>query len=137
MSINKANDFANSINNMKGEPEKVFEELPPLYPTPDRIEDRPLGEEREPDIASLISAPDPEDFEARIERLNLADPVDVKRLEQINNHVLKDKWVLSREEWVHTKDGDTFAVVKYLEYKPKKKKKAPKKDASSSKSEPL
>lgn len=77
-------------------------------------------------------------LKAKYDRFDMCDPDDIKRLEKVNNSILQDGWLLAREEWVRTKDGGTFVIVKYMESKKVKKKKdtsEPTNNSDGSKSE--
>jgi hypothetical protein len=66
-------------------------------------------------------------FKARFGRFDLNDDTQRAELEEIENSCLTPgkNWILAREEWYNTKDGDTYVVVKYLEFIPEKKTKKP------------
>lgn len=107
-------DFVDAIGRaIEGDRERP-EQLPPLFPVPDRIRDR--DDEEDPFARSADDQPsvDPNKLEAKYERFDLSDVTDVARLEKVNNSVLREGWLLAREEWVHTKDGSTFVILKYL-----------------------
>lgn len=108
----RKSDFVNALGHLMGDRENP-EQIPPLFPVPERIvdhtEEDPLtrGAEKQQGV-------DPNKFEAKYERFDLSDPTDIARLEKVNNNVMREGWLLAREEWVHTKDGSTFVILKYL-----------------------
>lgn len=105
-------DFVNALGRLMGDREHP-EQIPPLFPVPERIVDR---EEEDPLArgAEEQQNVDPNKLEAKYERFDLSDSTDVARLERVNNSVMREGWLLAREEWVHTKDGSTFVILKYL-----------------------
>jgi len=106
-------DFVDAIGRaVEGDRERP-EQLPPLFPVPDRIRDR---DEEDPLTRDVDDRPtvDPNKLEAKYERFDLSDAEDVARLEKVNNNAMREGWLLAREEWVHTKDGSTFVILKYL-----------------------
>ncbi len=115
----KSKDFVDAISEMNFGARDSPEEIPPLFPQPDRIQDRPIGEEAPDPDRNMLK---PKDLTAKYARFDMAEPDDIRRLEQINNRILKEGWIMAREEWVHTKDGSTFVLVKYLESHHKKAK---------------
>jgi len=126
-------DFMRALqaaNNAEGEaPESVG--LPAIFPsTREEIEDRVLEEVpplKEKGIPSMVET-SAKDFKARYKRFDIADPVDVDELEKINNHIMQDGWLPGREEWIHTRDGGTYVVLKWLERVTPLKKADPEKD---------
>jgi len=122
-------DFARALeeaNNAEGTaPDSVG--LPAIFPgSREEIEDKPdleeLGEKvleevglpKEKGMPSMIQS-GAKDFVARYKRFDIGDPVDVAELEKINNHIMQDGWLPGREEWIHTRDGGTYVVLKWLE----------------------
>lgn len=132
------NDFIDAIQEaMDADARSRPEELPPLFPTPARIQDRdPDLPTDEPETTSQL---DSSQLEAKYQRFDLSDPLDVERLEGVNNKVLKEGWLLAREEWVHTKNGGSYVILKYLiNHKPKQtKKREPPTRIDGSRSAPL
>lgn len=114
----RSKDFIDVIQEMNSGSREAPEEIPPLFPQPERIKDRPSGEEAPEPDRDLIK---PRQLTAKYDRFDLGKPDDITRLEGVNNRILKDGWLLAREEWVHTKNGGTFVILKYLETAPKKK----------------
>jgi hypothetical protein len=133
----RSKDFVEVIQTTNSGSRDFPEEIPPIFPQPERIKDRPIGEPAPDPNRDLLQK---KDLTAKYARFNMGDPDDVRRLEDINNKVLKEGWMLAREEWVHTKDGKTFVLLKYLESKPKKTKQPTTKtttNADGSKSAPV
>lgn len=93
-------------------------DLPPLHPDQLLAE---AGRGGQMPAAKLAGQ-----FEAKYKKFCLDNEENVKELEEINNHILNDGWLPAREEWLHTKSGTSFVVLKYLvpKEKPKPKKKA-------------
>ena len=124
----------NAANNPDGvAPESVG--LPAIFPgSQEEIEDK---EER---VLEEVPAPKDKsgppslvetgakDFKARYKRFDLSDDNDVDELEKINNHIMQDGWLPGREEWIHTRDGGTYVVLKWLERITPLKNKQPEKD---------
>lgn len=54
---------------------------------------------------------------AHYHKFDMDHPGDIVEMELIVNHILHDKWILAREEWLHTKEGSTFVVLKWLQPK--------------------
>lgn len=125
----KSSDFVDVIQEANYGSRELPEEIPELFPVPDRIQDRPIGEAAPEPDRNLIK---PRQLKAKYDRFDMCDPDDIRRLEKINNSILQDGWLLAREEWVHTKDGGTFVIVKYLESKKVKKKKDPSEPTTNS-----
>ncbi len=119
-------DFTRALaaaNNTESEaPEAVG--LPAIFPeSHEAIEERVHEEVPPPEEKGVEFTA--EAFVARYRRFDLADPIDTADLEKINNHIMHDGWLPSREEWIHTRDGGTYVVLKWLErVKPLKKKTA-------------
>ena len=109
--------------------------LPAIFPgTKEEIEDKervheevPAPKEKGPPSLVETSA---KDFVARYKRFDLADSSDVDELEKINNHIMQDGWLPGREEWIHTRDGGTYVVLKWLERIKPLKKSEPEKDGT-------
>jgi len=134
------NDFVDAIQEaMNFDSRNHPEELPPLFPTPSRIQDR--DPTLPTDAQETQSQFDSSLLEAKYQRFDLSDPLDVKCLEEVNNKVLKQGWLLAREEWVHTKNGGSYVILKYLvNHKQKDKdntKREPLVGPSGSQSEPV
>jgi hypothetical protein len=109
--------------------------FPALFPTKrEDVEERvheevpPPGEKGIPSLVETQA----DNYKARYRRFDLADDKDVADLEEINNHIMKDGWLPGREEWLHTRDGGTYVVLKWLERtKPLKKKQSEKEDTDA------
>lgn len=112
---NKKNDFVNSIAQALGNERANPEQLPSLFPVPDQLEDN--DEETDPlaprarDNAPGLQA---EYLETKYAQFDISDPLDVEKLEEINNNVMRKQWILAKEVWNPTKEGGTIIVVKYL-----------------------
>lgn len=136
-------DFARALqaaNNAEGAaPEAVG--LPAIFPgTREEVEDCIREEVPPPKRKSTPSLVETsaKDFRARYQRFDIADPDDVAELEKINNHIMQDGWLPGREEWIHTRDGGTYVVLKWLErVTPLKKKATPEKDETDATLESL
>jgi len=107
-------------------------ELPNIFPrSVESVEEKVVetidGIPKKEDVPSLAMS---NNFTAKYARFNMDDPLDVSKLEAINNHIMKDGWLPAREEWVHTKDGGTFVILKYLE-RVKSEKENPEEKAES------
>lgn len=112
----KAGDFVDAIGALNKK--ENFDELPPIFPTQASLEDS-SGKD---DVPALKL--NKKHLKAKYARFNLENEEDIERLENINNRVFTDGWVMGREEWVHTKSGSTYVIVKYIEnHSPKKKAK--------------
>ena len=113
--LDKKSDFVNSIAQALGDDRANPEQLPSLFPVPDQLED---NEEGTDPLASRVRDTVPglqaEYLETKYAQFDIADPLDVEKLEEINNNVMRKQWILAKEDWNHTKDGGTFIVVKYL-----------------------
>ena len=133
-------DFARALEaaNTTEAPEVVG--LPAIFPgSLDKIQDKEEPEAHEHEevplpkeqgMPSMVKA-GAKDFIAKYRRFNLDDPLDVQELEKINNHIMQDGWLPGREEWIHTRDGGTYVVLKWLERTtPLKKPKSPEDDAT-------
>lgn len=129
--VDPTTDFTRALEsaNASDEPPEVVG-LPGIFPgTKEEIEERvheevPPPEEKGPPSLVETSA---KDFVARYKRFDLADPADVTELETVNNHIMQDGWLPGREEWIHTRDGGTYVILKWLERtKPLKKREAEK-----------
>ena len=127
-------DFTRALqaaNNPDGAaPETVG--LPAIFPnSQEEIEDKVLEEVPPPKDKSgppSLVETSAKDFKARYKRFDLSDQQDVDELEKINNHIMQDGWLPGREEWIHTRDGGTYVVLKWLERTKPLKKKEPEKD---------
>jgi len=140
-SADRRNDFVDAIGAAINATDRAQpEEIPPLFPTPDRIQDRGPTLPTDP-TEDASSGVDPQQLEAKYQRFDLADPLDVEQLENINNRILKEGWLHAREEWVHTKSGSTYVILKYLINHKKKRvaqeKREPSDNADGSQSSPV
>lgn len=106
----KGSDFVDAIS-QAAKADRVYEEIPPTFPTASMPADKPIDHIEQERANNALN---PENFEAHYGRFDMADMEEVEQLEEINNHVLRDGWVMAREEWVHTKEGSSFVIVKYL-----------------------
>lgn len=120
---NYANDFIDAIEDSQ-KPGPAVRDLPPLHPNDwadlgvpakedivdiSALEGDTHGDEK---IRSVLKLPPRGDV--KFGRFNISDDVQRLELETIENNCLKVGWVLVREEWTHTKDGETFVIVKYM-----------------------
>jgi hypothetical protein len=108
---NKANDFTNALAQMGIGSGQFKEEIPPLFPAY-KQDGRDLETVPDP-LAPQAKAKRP-DYEAHYKRFDLSADSDRLDLEEIMGHVMKDGWLMAREEWVHAKDGNTYVILKYL-----------------------
>lgn len=115
-------DFAHALKKANAEmaPEEVG--LPGIFPESREHEEIPAPEkEKSPPSAEM----DTKDYHAKYRRFDLADPADITKLEKINDHIMHDGWLPGREEWIHTRDGGTYVVLKWLECTKSKRKRTP------------
>ncbi len=113
----KGGDFVDAIGEA-AKKERVYEEIPPLFPTQAMPADKPIDHMGKEDAQTLII---PTNYDARYQRFDMADDQHREELEEINNHILRDGWLMAREEWNHTKEGSTYSIIKYLVAKNKPK----------------
>jgi len=131
---NFSNDFMDAIGEANN-PENV-REMPPLHPgAKGGFQDgqwRDIAKEMGADMPGAATGNDQTSqlftqpkgkFKARFGRFNLGEASDCAELEKIQNNCLTPgkNWILAREEWYNTKDGDVYVVVKYLEFFPTRK----------------
>jgi len=87
--------------------------LPAIFPgSREKVEEREHEEVSKPEEEKV---PHKKDYRAKYRRFDLSDPDDVAELEKVNNHIMNDGWLPGREEWIHTRDGGTYVVLKWLE----------------------
>lgn len=114
---NRATDFANALNQ---ETERGQEPrgIPPLHPKErEKWVDLSQEEGAPPGMPdhNLFQLPKRK-LRACYRRFDLSEEAHIEELEEIQALCLAGNgYVLAREEWVTTKEGDTFAIVKYLE----------------------
>lgn len=114
---NVASDFADALN-QQTEQGQSSRGLPALHP-----KEREKWVDLSKEEGAPAGMPDHNLFQlpkrklrACYRRFNLADPDHIQELEEIQALCLTGNgYMLAREEWINTKDGDTFAIIKYLE----------------------
>ena len=107
---NKAADFVDALANMSAL-DNYKEEIPPIFPLfKNDVKDREAPVDPLAPKEKELSR----DFTAKYARFDLSTDSDRMELESVMGHVMKDGWMLAREEWVHAKDGNTFVILKYL-----------------------
>jgi hypothetical protein len=122
---NIAGDFAEVLN-QETERGQEARGVPPLHP---KEREKWVNLEEEDPLPgmpnhNLFQMPKRK-LKAHYRRFDLSDELHVEELENIQNLCLAGNgYLLAREEWETNKDGETFAIVKYLEpiNEPKDKK---------------
>lgn len=117
---NKANDFVDAINDAARKESLFVEEIPPPFPEYNlSAKERNNTDPRQTPSMDF----DPKDWKSHYVRYDMGDPDDVALAEEVNDGVFEGTHIVAREEWVHTKEGSSFILMKYLT----KKKKPPSK----------
>ena len=116
-------DFEKALAQLNAQPPR---ELPPSHP--DQLL-KNAGRGGQMPAAKLAGH-----YESRYKKFSMGDEKQVAELEDINNHILNDGWLPGREEWIHTKEGATYIILKYLV--PKDLPKKPPKDEPKKKPAP-
>jgi hypothetical protein len=118
---NFANDFVDLVNQVNTP--QASRDLPAMHPTEIKEKFVNLAEE-EDDIffggkqSNLINMPTGERH-MKLARYNITQTQDIADYEDIQNKVIRGRvgnklYVLLREQWTETKDGDLFITVKYM-----------------------
>ncbi len=134
---NYANDFVEAITQANA-PE-IKRDLPAMHPTELREKFVNLAEEedvsmQEHNSSNLLQMPTGE-RKVHIKRFNLEQASDRVDYELVQNKCVKGRvgdkfYMLLREQWTETKDGDVFITVKHMTIDMPEKKKS-KKGASN------
>jgi hypothetical protein len=82
----------------------------PLFPGPEELLDPTKPEEQE----KLLQMAKSMEFTAHYARFDLTHEDDVIRLEDIQTKIVMGQAIMGREEWVHSKEGGTVVVLKWL-----------------------
>ena len=103
---NAVNDFADAIqekNRIEGQDNLG------MYPTQDKMFD-PLAADND----SSMEMPRVK-YTAHYGRYNIDHESERLELERVQYSVLNDGWLLGREEWTTTDEGDTIVTIKWLQ----------------------
>jgi len=121
MAENYASDFASVIEEVQNG-QKPPRDIPPLHPK-EREKWVNLAEEDPlPGMSAasntehnLLTLPNRK-LSAKYERYSFGDPLAMERLEEIQSRCLQagSGYFLTREEWTHDKDGETYILIKYM-----------------------
>lgn len=82
-----------------------------LFPTPEQMIDPTT---LPADTDSAHAGPKIK-YSAHYGRFNIDRDSERLEIERVQNHILNDGWLLAREEWVTTDEGDTIVTLKWLQ----------------------
>lgn len=113
-----ANGFVDALSSAASPlaPMRELEQIPSLYPTPERLQDRDPSLPTDPPAESLAKS---FSYELKFKRFNTDDQSDLAEYEKVMGHILNDGWLREREEWVNTREGSTYILLSYIVPKPR------------------
>lgn len=103
---NSVNDFADAIqekNRIEGQDNLG------MFPTPDKMFDTRTADKDEAMEMPKVT------YKAHYGRYNIDQDSERLELERVQNSILNDGWLLGREEWTTTEEGDTIVTIKWLQ----------------------
>ena len=113
---NYADDFLNALDK-HNDPKQGQRDLPALHPKDVKEKFVDLSKEEgplAPKTPNLLELPKKK-LHGHYRRFNLSFPADVEALEAITNKCLSETgWILAREEWDSTKNGDRIVTIKFM-----------------------